>query len=77
MTTMLQDDPIVEYEDEFGRMRTARKSEVPRNLIPSADAEEEEIECVGCYILPFIETQHLFTVHSYCVCAYMPSFTSY
>ncbi|EJD06409.1 uncharacterized protein FOMMEDRAFT_151670 [Fomitiporia mediterranea MF3/22] len=36
------DDPLVEYEDEFGRMRTARKSEVPRNLLPSAQVEEED-----------------------------------
>ena len=36
----LQDDPIVEYEDEFGRMRTARRSEIPRNLQhPAADEE--------------------------------------
>ncbi|KAF8899941.1 hypothetical protein CPB84DRAFT_1680805 [Gymnopilus junonius] len=32
------DDPIVEYEDEFGRIRTARRSEVPRNL--RTDLEE-------------------------------------
>ena len=30
---MEQDDPIVEYQDEFGRTRTARRSEVPRNLL--------------------------------------------
>ncbi|KAF8588885.1 hypothetical protein K439DRAFT_1334318 [Ramaria rubella] len=35
------DDPIVEYEDEFGRMRTARQSEVPRNLQPPQDQEVE------------------------------------
>ncbi|KAI5120203.1 hypothetical protein M0805_006309 [Coniferiporia weirii] len=34
------DDPIIEYEDEFGRMRTARRSEVPRDLMPNAEAEE-------------------------------------
>ncbi|KAH8109576.1 hypothetical protein DFH11DRAFT_1515373 [Phellopilus nigrolimitatus] len=34
------DDPLVEYEDEFGRMRTAKKSEVPRDLMPSAQDEE-------------------------------------
>ncbi|KAG0705651.1 hypothetical protein DFH29DRAFT_1029763 [Suillus ampliporus] len=34
------DDPIIEYEDEFGRQRTARRSEVPRHLLPrSEDAE--------------------------------------
>ncbi|KAG8743385.1 hypothetical protein FRC12_015060 [Ceratobasidium sp. 428] len=28
------EDPIVEYEDEFGRIRTARRSEVPRDRLP-------------------------------------------
>ncbi|KAJ6619696.1 hypothetical protein B0H10DRAFT_2216536 [Mycena sp. CBHHK59/15] len=36
------DDPIVEYEDEFGRMRTARRSEVPRNLAPVTQEQEYE-----------------------------------
>ncbi|KAH9936063.1 hypothetical protein B0H21DRAFT_825537 [Amylocystis lapponica] len=35
------DDPIVEYEDEFGRMRTARKSEVPRHLLEPPKQETE------------------------------------
>ncbi|KAK2462981.1 hypothetical protein APHAL10511_005033 [Amanita phalloides] len=38
-----EDDPIVEYEDEFGRIRTARRSEVPRNLVPSEHDEDEDI----------------------------------
>lgn len=29
----MQGDPIVEYEDEFGRVRTGRKSEIPRHLL--------------------------------------------
>ncbi|KAJ7170622.1 hypothetical protein C8R43DRAFT_1085189 [Mycena crocata] len=33
------DDPIVEYEDEFGRMRTARRSEVPRDLAPKSEEQ--------------------------------------
>ncbi|KAJ6505956.1 hypothetical protein DFH09DRAFT_1335042 [Mycena vulgaris] len=33
------DDPIVEYEDEFGRMRTARRSEVPRALVPTPEEQ--------------------------------------
>ncbi|KAH9850253.1 hypothetical protein C2E23DRAFT_317241 [Lenzites betulinus] len=37
-----EDDPVIEYEDEFGRMRTARRSEVPRELLPQADDEKEE-----------------------------------
>ncbi|KAG8747302.1 hypothetical protein FRC10_001481 [Ceratobasidium sp. 414] len=28
------EDPIVEYEDEFGRIRTARRSDVPRDRLP-------------------------------------------
>ena len=42
-----EDDPIIEYEDEFGRMRTARRSEVPRNLRPDAQSREgEDVEYV-------------------------------
>ncbi|EGN98700.1 hypothetical protein SERLA73DRAFT_122590 [Serpula lacrymans var. lacrymans S7.3] len=33
------DDPIIEYEDEFGRIRTGRRSEIPRHLLPSENAE--------------------------------------
>ncbi|KDR76324.1 hypothetical protein GALMADRAFT_140036 [Galerina marginata CBS 339.88] len=38
------DDPIVEYEDEFGRIRTARRSEVPRNLMvdPGDEVDDDE-----------------------------------
>ncbi|KAF8348820.1 hypothetical protein F5887DRAFT_1241934 [Amanita rubescens] len=36
-------DPMVEYEDEFGRIRTARRSEVPRNLLPPEPDEDEDI----------------------------------
>ncbi|KIJ51205.1 hypothetical protein M422DRAFT_26635 [Sphaerobolus stellatus SS14] len=35
-----EEDPVIEYNDEFGRTRTARRSEVPRNLLP----REEEVE---------------------------------
>ncbi|KAJ7773214.1 hypothetical protein B0H16DRAFT_1660332 [Mycena metata] len=39
------DDPIVEYEDEFGRMRTARRSEVPRDLVrPTEEPAHDEDE---------------------------------
>jgi hypothetical protein len=31
------DDPIIEYEDEFGRQRTGRRSEVPRHLLPRSE----------------------------------------
>lgn len=40
----IQDDPIVEYEDEFGRVRSARRSEVPRNLIPEPEEGPDEDE---------------------------------
>lgn len=36
----MQDDPIIEYEDEFGRLRTSRRSEVPRHLLPKPQDEE-------------------------------------
>lgn len=39
-----EDDPIVEYEDEFGRIRTARRSEVPRDLAPSGGEEPDDDE---------------------------------
>lgn len=34
----------MEYEDEFGRTRMARRSEVPRDLRPDAQAEKTEVE---------------------------------
>ncbi|KAF9048717.1 hypothetical protein BJ165DRAFT_1342748 [Panaeolus papilionaceus] len=45
-TAPLANDPIVEYEDEFGRLRTARRSEVPRELLPSAEDDEDEYVAV-------------------------------
>ncbi|KAF8071728.1 hypothetical protein FPV67DRAFT_893278 [Lyophyllum atratum] len=39
-----EDDPMVEYEDEFGRLRTARRSEVPRELVPAPQEERDEDE---------------------------------
>ncbi|KAI0090168.1 hypothetical protein BDY19DRAFT_888372 [Irpex rosettiformis] len=38
------DDPIIEYEDEFGRVRTGRRSEVPRHLLEPEEPAEEDIE---------------------------------
>ncbi|KAF8962760.1 hypothetical protein BDZ97DRAFT_1662498 [Flammula alnicola] len=40
----LDDDPLVEYEDEFGRIRTAPRSEVPRNLMLNREDEVDEDE---------------------------------
>ncbi|KAF7312313.1 hypothetical protein MIND_00244300 [Mycena indigotica] len=40
LPTAPEDDPMVEYEDEFGRLRTARRSEVPRDLAPSENKED-------------------------------------
>ncbi|KAI0368746.1 hypothetical protein BV20DRAFT_968832 [Pilatotrama ljubarskyi] len=37
-----EDDPVMEYEDEFGRVRTARRSEIPRHLLPQPEKEKEE-----------------------------------
>lgn len=40
---------MVEYEDEFGRIRTARRSEVPRALAPTIDDNEnQDDEFVQC-----------------------------
>ncbi|KAI9568269.1 hypothetical protein HD554DRAFT_2172675 [Boletus coccyginus] len=39
-----EDDPIIEYEDEFGRLRTSRRSEVPRHLLHKPQDEEEDID---------------------------------
>ncbi|KAH9058380.1 hypothetical protein EDB87DRAFT_1742597 [Lactarius vividus] len=38
----LTDDPIIEFEDEFGRVRSARRSEVPRHLLPHQEKGEDE-----------------------------------
>lgn len=43
------DDPMVEYEDEFGRMRTARQSEVPRHLLH----KEEEVDPDESVVISF------------------------
>lgn len=40
---------MVEYEDEFGRIRTARKSEVPRNLVKRDDDVPPEPEFKYAY----------------------------
>ncbi|KAF8992850.1 hypothetical protein BDQ17DRAFT_1253506 [Cyathus striatus] len=42
--TNAEGNPIIEYEDEFGRMRTARRSEVPRDLLPRSEDEHDEDE---------------------------------
>ncbi|KAL0954779.1 hypothetical protein HGRIS_003729 [Hohenbuehelia grisea] len=39
-----EDDPVIEYEDEFGRIRTGRRSEVPRHLLPKEHGGEEHID---------------------------------
>lgn len=36
------DDPIIEFEDEFGRVRSARRSEVPRHLLPHREKGEDD-----------------------------------
>lgn len=41
-----QDDPIIEYEDEFGRLRSAPRSEVPRHLLHTEGPHVEIDECV-------------------------------
>ncbi|KAL4064523.1 hypothetical protein V8B97DRAFT_318898 [Scleroderma yunnanense] len=39
-------DPVIEYEDEFGRIRSARMSEIPRHLLPASKDQEVEDEDV-------------------------------
>ncbi|EJU04864.1 hypothetical protein DACRYDRAFT_98636 [Dacryopinax primogenitus] len=56
-----EDDPIVEYEDEFGRVRTARKSEVPRHLAKQDEDEPPEEE-FDPYLLRGAETLGHFPV---------------
>ncbi|KIK63104.1 hypothetical protein GYMLUDRAFT_41417 [Collybiopsis luxurians FD-317 M1] len=36
-----ENDPIIDYMDEFGRTRSARRSEVPRHLMPKSEDEDE------------------------------------
>ncbi|KAH0832948.1 hypothetical protein J3R83DRAFT_11920 [Lanmaoa asiatica] len=45
-----EDDPIIEYEDEFGRLRTSRRSEVPRHLLKSQDEEEDVDEAYVVWV---------------------------
>ncbi|KAI0250259.1 hypothetical protein BJV78DRAFT_1128214 [Lactifluus subvellereus] len=40
------DDPVIEYEDEFGRLRSAKRSEVPRHLLPRQDGGVDDDEYV-------------------------------
>ena len=44
MFNFAQDDPVIGYEDEFGRIRTAPRSEVPRNLKPVSEDDVDEDE---------------------------------
>jgi hypothetical protein len=37
----LEDDPIIDYVDDFGRTRSARRSDVPRHLLPEEQKEAE------------------------------------
>ncbi|THV03230.1 hypothetical protein K435DRAFT_651680 [Dendrothele bispora CBS 962.96] len=39
-----EDDPIVEYVDELGRTRSARRSKVPREFLPDRSKEQEEVD---------------------------------
>ncbi|KZT07629.1 uncharacterized protein LAESUDRAFT_651046 [Laetiporus sulphureus 93-53] len=50
-----EDDPIIEYEDEFGRIRSGRRSEVPRHLLPQMETTKqgEDIEYVHCLIFRY------------------------
>ncbi|TFK85049.1 hypothetical protein K466DRAFT_601503 [Polyporus arcularius HHB13444] len=39
-----EDDPVMEYEDEYGRTRTARRSEIPSDLLPKPEEEREDFD---------------------------------
>ncbi|KAH9902782.1 hypothetical protein C8Q73DRAFT_634712 [Cubamyces lactineus] len=39
-----EDDPIMEYLDEYGRTRTARRSEIPRERLPRPEEDEEDFD---------------------------------
>ncbi|KAG6878219.1 hypothetical protein C0993_010640 [Termitomyces sp. T159_Od127] len=41
-----KDDPMVEYEDEFGRIRTVRRSEVPRAFASAVDEPDEDEDII-------------------------------
>ncbi|KZP00644.1 hypothetical protein CALVIDRAFT_533656 [Calocera viscosa TUFC12733] len=59
---LLDDDPMVEYEDEFGRMRTARRSEVPRHLVNRPEEETPE-DGFDPHVLRGQETLHHFPIY--------------
>ncbi|KAH9928618.1 uncharacterized protein B0H18DRAFT_874756 [Fomitopsis serialis] len=46
-----QDDPIIEYEDEFGRVRTGRRSEIPRHLLQQQETEAEKDDEYVPYVI--------------------------
>ncbi|KAI0072538.1 hypothetical protein K474DRAFT_1678587 [Panus rudis PR-1116 ss-1] len=46
-----EDDPIIEYEDEFGRVRTGRKSEIPRHLLPPDSNEEPPEDDIDPFVI--------------------------
>ncbi|EUC54578.1 DUF4078 domain protein [Rhizoctonia solani AG-3 Rhs1AP] len=61
-----EDDPVIEYEDEFGRIRTARRSEVPRDRLPEntnpfarsgnqALADDEATDCATSHLTNFVD----------------------
>ncbi|KAG5354103.1 hypothetical protein C0989_007463 [Termitomyces sp. Mn162] len=41
-----KDDPMVEYEDEFGRIRTVRRSEVPRDFASAVNEPDEDEDII-------------------------------
>ncbi|THH31450.1 hypothetical protein EUX98_g2744 [Antrodiella citrinella] len=45
------DDPEIEYEDEFGRQRTARRSDIPRHLLPPDSDNEPPEEDIDLYVV--------------------------
>ena len=72
-SNIAQDDPVIEYEDEFGRVRSAKRSEVPRHLLPRQEGVEGDDECViFCSICRAFLTVVSIIAASLFVCLEMP-----
>ncbi|KAH8100075.1 hypothetical protein BXZ70DRAFT_202323 [Cristinia sonorae] len=45
------EDPVIEYEDEFGRQRTGRRSEIPRHLLPPDPNDQPPEEDIDPFVI--------------------------
>jgi hypothetical protein len=51
VTVNPDDDPMIEYEDEFGRVHKARRSEIPREFLRQIEQTSQDDECVSYQLL--------------------------